>query len=466
MPTTPPLMRTRDRFITETTPDDLTLSGRAGMAQIDAGMEVWDAVRTGGTADDKCTGLSVLLEFCREFLALGVHPPADVPRVAAVTSLAQEAFAQLAYWRFEHNKTRAPMRAVKRLHGDYQVERDAYKASKAAGRPQMPPSMSSVHGLAKFLESWQELDLFKLESPFFGAKRLPKAVETVLKKHAAGHGTTVWTPHDAATLLKGLSDQAVEMQNATRSVNFLTRATRSRFMLAWDGRKFRREFGVNYDTGDAMTAYAFDGYGNLFAATEAEMNLHNPPETRFNHSSFNAGKGVISAGIITFRNGDLISLDNMSGHYKPGIDNLHNAVLVLREMGVPLAGIRVEVGWTSRTVWVQHPRTAAIEQREILGTFVFDAAAFAGSKDVMPLSVIDGNLEFRVLPTAPPPPPPFVPFLPFALPAQGVAVAPPPVATPTPPPTPTPQFLPFDPSAVVTPPVIGAHRVVFHGRKR
>ncbi|MEO6878309.1 MAG: hypothetical protein ABI205_07505, partial [Gemmatimonadaceae bacterium] len=266
-------MRTRDRFITETTPEDLTLSGRAGLAEIDAFLEVWESVRAGGTAEWKCGALSGLLESCRVFLARGAHPPADIPRVAPVTALAQEGFAQLAYWRFEHNKTRAPMRAVKSLHGDYQVERDAYKASKTAGRPQMPPSMSSVHGLAPFLKSWKELDLFKLESPFFGEKRLPKAVETVLKKHADGHGATVWTPHDAATLLKGLSDNAVEMQNATRSVNFLTRATRSRFMLAWDGRKFRREFGVNYDTGDRLTAYAFDGYGNMYAATEAEMNL-------------------------------------------------------------------------------------------------------------------------------------------------------------------------------------------------
>ena len=48
-----------------------------------------------------------------------------------------------------------------------------------------------------------------------------------------------------------------------------------------------------------------------------------------NHSSFCAGREVISAGMVFFWKGQMIHIDNLSGHYKPTRENLFSAVTIL-----------------------------------------------------------------------------------------------------------------------------------------
>jgi len=70
----------------------------------------------------------------------------------------------------------------------------------------------------------------------------------------------------------------------------------------------------------------------------------------FHHSSFLAGKPVVCGGGIKIRNGDLVEIDNGSGHYRPGMADLLTAVRdICRELGVSLQ--RVEVGVQGSITW-------------------------------------------------------------------------------------------------------------------
>jgi hypothetical protein len=92
--------------------------------------------------------------------------------------------------------------------------------------------------------------------------------------------------------------------------------------------------------------YAMDRYGNLFLSEglpkEGEV-------SQYNHSSFNAGREVLCAGMLHIGGktpGKLQFIDNASGHYQPTLDNLFNCLGVLQQQGVDLDGtcVRTHTG--------------------------------------------------------------------------------------------------------------------------
>jgi hypothetical protein len=83
--------------------------------------------------------------------------------------------------------------------------------------------------------------------------------------------------------------------------------------------------------------YALDHHGNLFTRESPPRNF----TEFFNHSSFNAGREIMCAGMIWIRNGKLKHLDNESGHYKPSWENLVQAVRFLHEEGTDVSGARI-----------------------------------------------------------------------------------------------------------------------------
>lgn len=56
----------------------------------------------------------------------------------------------------------------------------------------------------------------------------------------------------------------------------------------------------------------------------------------FYHSSYLAGNDVLAAGCIMVNHGQLLYIDNMSGHYQPSLTNLLNAIRALQTMGVKM----------------------------------------------------------------------------------------------------------------------------------
>jgi hypothetical protein len=91
-------------------------------------------------------------------------------------------------------------------------------------------------------------------------------------------------------------------------------------------------------------AYAIDQYGDLISGDDAPKSSIGKmlqSHQRFNHSSLNAGKDVICAGVMKVENGRLTYIDNMSGHYKPTKRNLLNALELLRGLNVDLQRVQV-----------------------------------------------------------------------------------------------------------------------------
>lgn len=95
--------------------------------------------------------------------------------------------------------------------------------------------------------------------------------------------------------------------------------------------------------------YAMDSYGNLFISKPPDdagvrTMLKDRGFAFFNHSSFNAGREVTSAGMITIQSGMLRWIDNNSGHYKPTPDKVQQALKLLAADGLDVSGTVVGLG--------------------------------------------------------------------------------------------------------------------------
>jgi hypothetical protein len=89
--------------------------------------------------------------------------------------------------------------------------------------------------------------------------------------------------------------------------------------------------------------YVLSLQGELFAGlhapgSAAECMGKNP----FYHSSYMAGRDVLCAGRIFVKQGNLVGIDNASGHYKPSADHLRRAIRELDRQGVDLEELYCE----------------------------------------------------------------------------------------------------------------------------
>jgi hypothetical protein len=116
-----------------------------------------------------------------------------------------------------------------------------------------------------------------------------------------------------------------------KTVNFLKKGDRMLYLAIPTGKRFHDIHNKPLNT-EGENAYAIDSYGNMFTKRVSMFQGN----VFFNHSSFNAGKDVISAGMIKFERGYLREIDNNSGHYKPTRDNLHEAIRLFDEDGIDL----------------------------------------------------------------------------------------------------------------------------------
>lgn len=88
--------------------------------------------------------------------------------------------------------------------------------------------------------------------------------------------------------------------------------------------------------------YVMDQYENLFMKNDC-LNF-NGRDNCVNHSSFNAGSGVVCAGTFVINeDGHLLSINNNSGHYKPDGMAMHRCVKSLYNQGANLQSTLVVV---------------------------------------------------------------------------------------------------------------------------
>lgn len=90
-------------------------------------------------------------------------------------------------------------------------------------------------------------------------------------------------------------------------------------------------------TGDeGLAIYVMDGAGNVYATLDHERG-------RFHHSSFLAGGPVAMAGDIRVFDGWIVEVSNQSGHYRPPPAAMPQITTRLKEMGVDLTKVKVDV---------------------------------------------------------------------------------------------------------------------------
>ena len=295
---------------------------RGRIQHIDHALMAWNNVAHGTDDEMKLAAAYQLVKECKKWLLLkqkeidsGKAKVSTNLRMTQVDNLVNEATACLyalvddlglghAFDRFEHRKnydTPGQHRPFRSLHGVYQHERALYVGS----RKQRAPSASLLH---------QSQDAF----PKFQKKLGARSFEGLTRRQY---------------------EKLDQLTQRKKDVLYFNKIQRLKYMA------FPID-GLLCDVRDAPITtkhaygepYAMDRYGNLFLTESTAM-----IPGQLNHSSFNAGREVICAGIIIIEDGLLKMINNSSGHYKPDQLDLHEMLNVLAEEGVDLAAAVVEV---------------------------------------------------------------------------------------------------------------------------
>ncbi|OYZ77267.1 MAG: hypothetical protein B7X65_16130 [Polaromonas sp. 39-63-25] len=204
---------------------------------------------------------------------------------------------------------------LKSMGHDYRHERTTYLSS---GKTKAI-SGSGVHSTHGSLQTWTRPDMLKEFVSIHGRDLSVSKAVKVAKK-------------DVHTLTQQdfqMFDEIGRVLGTTGDVNYLKKGDRYKYIAIVDGHGALRDYNDALITtnDNKVTAYAMDEYGNFFCKDADPLN----GAYYFNHSSFNAGKDVISAGTLTITAGILKVIDNNSGHYKPTRENLHSCITVLAQ---------------------------------------------------------------------------------------------------------------------------------------
>ncbi|MEO7962852.1 MAG: hypothetical protein ABIT38_02980 [Gemmatimonadaceae bacterium] len=331
---------------------------------IDDCLQAYDQVRASYNNGAKSQTLSALLSECARWLKTKKDKANGSvnARRAVILQLANDAFVDLralqrAGGKDFYNLNKAITTGnqanyqKKSLSGAYAHERNVYVSQ---GKAQFPPSGSNLHSAHDQL-------------PHVG---LPKGFNTP-------QGQELMT-RDWGHLTQADFELLAEMQGNTGSVvHFANKDVRSaNLMVVYQG--------YNVDFEDIQTAafdtqgdpngfmYAMDEYGTLFASPATGLAKGTD---YWNHSSFNAGKDVICAGMIKIHAGVLQYVDNNSGHYKPTRQHLHAMMTIIANEGVNLA---------AATVVVRQPAAA----KNFIDEHTLGAALFVGN-----VNLVDPNKQ-------------------------------------------------------------------------
>jgi hypothetical protein len=304
--------------------------------RIDRCCAAYDLVRYGNNAANKAAALTALLAECAHWLKLKKLKTgtSTVSRRGVITQLANDAFTRLRALNsatgvdfYNLNKAIAAGGLVnyntKALGGGYIHERNFYLASQKA---QDPPAASALHRTHKSL----------------GDTGFPRGFNTPESQNMMNTSFKDLTQADFALL-----DQIHTRMGGAEQVQFADKTSRANnLMVVYQGYNadFEDVNGAAFDTQADPNGfmYAMDEYGTLFAGSAATL-LAGHAGTFWNHSSFNAGKDVICAGVIQIHAGVLQYVDNDSGHYQPTRDHLHQLITIFSGEGIALAGVTVKV---------------------------------------------------------------------------------------------------------------------------
>jgi hypothetical protein len=325
---------TVNEFKDNTNPTNILRRGRGKkLKAIDAVLEAWN----GGNlpAIDIVPALIAIMNACRTWLrakdAAGADGGTTAMRRPRVSTLANQAFNRWQYQIFAQNKANAANAAppaLRSLQGGYTHERSTYLAS---GRTQAV-SGSAASALAEISHNPVQANAIA------GLAGVPFPANVDFNN---------MTDPQFTNLVNTFAPFSID---GVTQVKFLAKRERITKLIVIDtGILYDGPFSQYSTAADANGfAYVVDAYGDLITTDHSTLMHGEPAHVRFNHSSYNAGKDVISAGIIKVNQGQLTYLDNNSGHYKPTKQNLINALVILQNQGVDLS--RVQAGCKERSM--------------------------------------------------------------------------------------------------------------------
>ena len=314
-------------FKKESSPANLFKRHRGTALQlIDQTLDRWDELcHEGAEARRKELVVSQLMTACKNWLTdKGTKTTSTATeRKLAVESLGEQAFQWIKWRKFHQRKADPGNAAVQKraMRPGYQVERTMYMAS---GKARNPVSGSYIHSVMEGVGTFgtrtfatlTPADFRTLDNAYVGEVNQPDPMG------------------DPGSMAK---------TKMPRMVLFLKKQDRIKHLMIVQHGLLYEGFEKPLHTGGGgfTVAYVIDEYGNLYCSTETFDRTYS-----FNHSTFNAGKDVICAGTLSADQGNIRLLTNLSGHYKPTRDNLHNAVQFVANAGASLAQARV---------WVNEP---------------------------------------------------------------------------------------------------------------
>jgi hypothetical protein len=120
------------------------------------------------------------------------------------------------------------------------------------------------------------------------------------------------------------------------SVKYLNERERAAFKVTIKDGKVYDATGKLFDTRGASTAFKHNKGRAIFVmdATGAMYISNEQTRGKFHHSSFFGGKPVAAAGDIRIENGMITIISRNSGHYRPSLAQLNQAINHLKSQGI------------------------------------------------------------------------------------------------------------------------------------
>jgi len=297
MAATAPVLWTLHQFKSQTGSTGLFGKSRGLLGTVDVHLTAWNG---GNCVGHRKQNLVRIMGACHHWLVAkqGKATPLAIQRGQAVNTLAQQAFERLQYEHFETKKGQNPNHPVRALQGGYAHERTTYiQSGKTAAL-----SGSTASAL---LNNAAPLGI--ANPPAFNNMTTVQFTQ-LINAYAAG---AMFEPE----------------------VRFFTKQERVGRLAVVLGHRLVVGLSVRLDTQGNDWAWVMDEYGNLYTTNHHVEGQRLPNTQRFNHSTLNAGKDVVCAGILRAANGRLTYLDNASGHYKPPRANVAAALATLQNEG-------------------------------------------------------------------------------------------------------------------------------------
>jgi hypothetical protein len=285
---------------------------RLQMKRIDRALEACEKARN--NRERFIARLTALLAECQQWKidrknTPGIPSAGQLKCELAVDTLLEQVGGRLRWEQFTANKSKGQKQNLRDLQpGAYQLERTQFEQSKKGPSITKKTAINPVSGAYLSVGS----DAYQMGG--VSDANFDERLQALKDKD----NTDAWSAH----------------HNVKERVHFVRKSERicEYMLMSIGGVLYGSNPAVPYSTVMGGGIYAMDRYGNLICAPKGSL-FKGPKgaEAEFRHSSLNAGRKVLSAGTIHIQAGQLLYIDNWSGHYRPSRAQFFAAIRVLSE---------------------------------------------------------------------------------------------------------------------------------------